>query len=278
MSGVAAVLRSRGVVAVLLLAAAAAVVASGSAELWGAATLLVAAFAAGEWAALSGITALRARFAYAAFFVLLSLAGEFYLFAGDLSHRPLWAAVAIFWGFVAPWWLLKRASGRGVSGGRDVFGVLCGALGMLLLYAAWQAAKILYERDMYMLLVGLAAVWLFDSFAYFVGRVFGRTRMSEISPNKTMEGLLGGLTVVAAAALLFKVQIGGREYSAVLSLSAVVALAALATIGDLFESNLKRKAGVKDSGALLGAHGGVLDRMDAVLPVLPFVALLSPWT
>ena len=260
--------RGRGVVAVVLLAAAGLLIISEQPVLWGGITLLAAAVAAGEWAALSGFSK-RSRVWYVVLFLVLALMGEFVLFA-DVSHRGLWVVVAFFWAFVAPWMLLRKWVGGNA--------IIVGALGMLLLYATWQAAKMLYKHDVYMLIVGMAAVWLFDSAAFFVGRLIGRTPLSpEISPKKTIEGFLGGLSVVVMVAVFFQIPIGGREYSPALLLAVVIALSMLATVGDLFESSLKRKAGVKDSGVLLGAHGGVLDRLDAMLPVLPFVALLSPW-
>ena len=113
------------------------------------------------------------------------------------------------------------------------------------------------------------------------GGVFGRAAVGKkqmapyISAGKTWEGFCGGM--LCALALVFAV--GASLYVApmVLLLSASAAVVALSVIGDLFESIIKRQSGVKDSGGVLGAHGGVLDRLDATLPVLPFGVLLSPW-
>ena len=117
----------------------------------------------------------------------------------------------------------------------------------------------------------LALVWACDIGAYFAGRFIGGPKlMPTISPNKTWAGLLGGL----ALASLFA---GFMHYRYGLALRLTLAtpvLAILAQGGDLYESWLKRRAGVKDSGTLLPGHGGVLDRLDGLVPVAPFAALL----
>lgn len=117
----------------------------------------------------------------------------------------------------------------------------------------------------------LALVWATDIGAFFAGRTIGGPKLAPtVSPAKTWSGLAGG--IVAASALA-----AALHYWAGLPLRltlATPALAVVAQLGDLFESALKRRAGVKDSGNLLPGHGGVLDRLDGVVPVAPLAALL----
>jgi phosphatidate cytidylyltransferase len=109
----------------------------------------------------------------------------------------------------------------------------------------------------------LLGTFIGDTGAYLGGRAFGRTKLTQISPNKTLEGLLIGMV-----ACILAVQAGGLyqdwlSFTDALVLGAVVAV--IAPIGDLFESYLKRDAGTKDTGTLFGAHGGALDRLDAAM-------------
>jgi phosphatidate cytidylyltransferase len=113
----------------------------------------------------------------------------------------------------------------------------------------------------------LVGVWLSDTFAFFGGRMFGRRKLaSEISPNKTVEGLLIGM-LFGAAAVFFTLynQPSGDPISPLNAVEFALAIAVASPVGDLFESYLKRDMGVKDTGRLLGGHGGVLDRIDALL-------------
>lgn len=122
----------------------------------------------------------------------------------------------------------------------------------------------------------LIATWLADTSAYTVGRLIGRTPLAPtISPNKTIEGAVGGLAVTALAFAALRIM-------PVLSISDRVifglVLAAAAAVGDLFESWLKRRAGIKDSGDILPGHGGFLDRIDSLLFTAPLsYLLLSLW-
>jgi phosphatidate cytidylyltransferase len=118
-----------------------------------------------------------------------------------------------------------------------------------------------------LLIAVLVGVWLSDTFAYFGGRMFGKRKLaSAISPNKTVEGLVIGF-VLGAAAVFFTLynQPSGDPISPLNALEFAVAIAAASPVGDLFESYLKRDMGVKDTGRLLGGHGGVLDRIDGLL-------------
>jgi phosphatidate cytidylyltransferase len=117
-----------------------------------------------------------------------------------------------------------------------------------------------------------------DTFAYFVGRAFGKTPLSpRISPNKTVEGAIGGLLAgLLFAAAYATVFLPGIHIWYILAAAAVLGVAGQG--GDLFESMLKRAAGVKDSGTLLPGHGGLFDRADAMIaagPVLHLMALVS---
>ena len=128
-------------------------------------------------------------------------------------------------------------------------------------------------------------VWIFmfilvvaaaDSGAYFTGKSIGKRKMlPRLSPNKTIEGLLGGLVsaVVVAIIFLFYMDLGLVQYVEMVVISALIAV--VSVIGDVFESMMKRIAGVKDSGSILPGHGGVLDRLDGYMPALPMFVMLG---
>ena len=142
-------------------------------------------------------------------------------------------------------------------------------------YALLPALALLWIREradhgLYLLLWSFIVTWATDIGAYFAGRSFGRTKLAPtISPNKTVEGLVGG--IVAAAVLGGAwVQFTGLGHGLLL-LAPLFAIAA--QCGDLFESWMKRRAGVKDSGDWLPGHGGILDRIDGLVPVAVLTAL-----
>lgn len=123
----------------------------------------------------------------------------------------------------------------------------------------------------------LVVIWSNDTFAYFTGKSIGKTLLSpKISPKKTVEGAVGGLIGGFIAAYLFNRYCAlGLDPAGVLILSALIGFIGMA--GDLFESLLKRAAGVKDSGSLIPGHGGVLDRIDSLLFPIPFVYYSLIW-
>ena len=151
------------------------------------------------------------------------------------------------------------------------------AAGALAMIPAWAAVGFIHGDQPHgdrWLLVALFVVWGADTGAYFVGRRFGRRKLApRVSPNKTVEGLLGGLVVGVGVGLLVALSTG-IPAARLPGLALVCVVAALfSVVGDLFESLLKRHAGVKDSGRLIPGHGGVLDRVDGVLAALPAFAV-----
>jgi phosphatidate cytidylyltransferase len=156
-------------------------------------------------------------------------------------------------------------------------------VGWLALIATWVSVVQLQARSPALLLALMAIVWVADSAAYFAGRRFGKRKLAPaISPGKTWEGVYGALIAVAVYALALLPFAEGAGYSAAIVPASVIAWVALAValagvsiVGDLFESQLKRMRGVKDSGKLLPGHGGVLDRIDALLAALPPAALIA---
>jgi len=134
------------------------------------------------------------------------------------------------------------------------------------------------------LVTAMAIVWVADIAAYFAGRAFGRRKLApSISPGKSWEGAIAGMLAVAILGMVsaqFALLSGALPavllgHFGVPAAALILALlAGLSVVGDLFESLLKREAGVKDSGKLLPGHGGALDRIDALIPTMPVVALL----
>ena len=158
-------------------------------------------------------------------------------------------------------------------------------MALALLAAAWAALIELRAQGSLMLLSAMALVWVADVGAYAVGRTIGRRKLApSISPGKSWEGAVGAALIVTAAVLATALAwpdvrtlparlVHGAGWP--LAVLLAVALSALSVVGDLYESLLKRQAGVKDSGRTLPGHGGVLDRIDALLPVMPAALLLT---
>jgi phosphatidate cytidylyltransferase len=122
------------------------------------------------------------------------------------------------------------------------------------------------QRKLVLLLI--ISIWINDTMAYIVGSLIGKTPFSKISPKKTWEGTIGG-AILAVAAMTWLGHNCGFEYVDAAAISAIAAITG--TIGDLFESKLKRTAGVKDSGSFMPGHGGFLDRFDSLLFAAPCV-------
>lgn len=150
----------------------------------------------------------------------------------------------------------------------------------LALAATWVVLVLAQQRGAWFVLTLLLIVWVADIAAYFAGKRFGKHKLAPcISPGKTREGAIGGLLAAALLGLCLYTTSG--TYQQALSANqwfyaalGMLALAAVSIMGDLFESLLKRQAGAKDSSKLLPGHGGVLDRIDALLPTLPLAWLL----
>lgn len=249
---------------------------------WGAVTLAVVVVAAAEWAELA---ALQKRgwllFVGATLLtgcvLLLDPAAGFKPESGWPDPMVSWicGTATLFWLLIAPAWL---ASSRRVDS-RLVLAIV----GWLVLIATWVAVVALQTRSPGLLLAMMAIVWIADTAAYFTGRRFGRRKLAPaISPGKTWEGVYGALAAVVLYALLLLPLAAAAGYSRPLDAVAAaiwVALALILTglsiVGDLFESQLKRQRGVKDSGAILPGHGGVLDRIDALTAAMPPAALIA---
>jgi len=222
-----------------------------------------------EWAGLVGIVAKSSYILLAT--VLGCVTMVFMHQIGFHAFLPvaiqLLIAPLAFWVLVVPLWLAKGWRFRNPIG--------LGALGLFLLGALWLAMVSAQRFNPWVLLVIISTIWIADSAAYFVGKQFGRHKLAPgISPGKTWEGVFGALLgVTVFAILLWAFQI----VSSLLIIPGLCALALLGVIGDLFESLLKRQANLKDSGTLLPGHGGMLDRIDGVIPAMPAGIVLLFW-
>jgi phosphatidate cytidylyltransferase len=179
--------------------------------------------------------------------------------------RMAFLPAALFWVVAVPLWLA-----RGVSAQARPALV---ASGFMVIVPPALALALLPAREV---LAVLVLVWIADTAAYFVGRAWGRRKLAPaISPGKTWEGAAGGVVGALAYAIILGAFTDRVAWAPWLAAAAV--LAAVSIVGDLFESAAKRQAGVKDSGALLPGHGGILDRIDSATATLPLAALLLPW-
>ena len=180
----------------------------------------------------------------------------------------VYGVAALLWLIIVPTWMI--ASWK-VSDKK-----LMALLGWAVLIPTGLAMLDLRSVSPWLLLFIMGLVWVADIAAYFTGRKFGKNKLApRISPGKTWEGVAGAMLGVACYVILvwtFAPNIAQHTHLAI-ALLAAFCWVALAVIGDLFESAIKRQAGVKDSGALLPGHGGLLDRIDALTSTLPLAAL-----
>jgi phosphatidate cytidylyltransferase len=271
------VLKQRVVTAVVLLALLLGALAWSTLAFEALATVVIAA-ALGEWMQLVGWPRGRALAGAAAFgAALLAIAVFAPAWVGQ-ALLPLALLATIVW--IALALLLLQADAMALRIPRGA----ATALAVVMTAAAWAALVHFLLQGIAMLLSVLVIVWLADTAAYFAGRAFGRRKLApHISPGKTWAGVAGAVVAVIAvalaahrlapgAALLSNRLLDALGVAGALLLAAIVAVS---IVGDLYESLLKRQAGVKDSSHLLPGHGGAYDRVDALLPALPVAALLE---
>ena len=232
---------------------------------------MVAAIAAWEWAGL-----IKTGKPGRCVFPLVTALSCFALFKWPGFQLVVWLIAALFWLGLIPFWLSLRWQLTSRPLGYLV--------GLLVIVPAWAAMTALHSVSPMLLLLCMALVWVADIAAYAAGRLWGRHKLAvHISPGKTWEGAIGA--AVAVVIFVFAVAYAYPTPDDPLQPSltwipVLILLTAVSIVGDLFESMIKRQAGVKDSSNLLPGHGGVLDRIDSLtstLPILAFaLALVQP--
>ena len=243
-------------------------------------TLIAIALAGWEWSRLNDAGVLASALG-----VALGVACLLALYAGWTTAAPplaWWIALAIW--VLGGTWVLRV----GVAGWPRVPRPLRWLIGLVALWTAWLALANAKAIGLNFILSAFFLVWAADVSAYFGGRAFGRRKLAPgISPGKSWEGVWSGMAgalVVAAAWLVLDAvaKPGGESFYTILAnrfgypgvVLVVVFLVAMSVVGDLFESLVKRSAGAKDSSRLLPGHGGILDRVDGLLPVFPIALAL----
>jgi phosphatidate cytidylyltransferase len=249
-----------------------------SAPLWALFMLAIALLACWEWSRMCGLSRLgqgaylAASGAIGAFLWLLYMR----LVPGNFAAAAMTGFIiaAAFWLAGIPFWLSNKLRPSAS---------MCAVAGWLVAWPAWLAFVVLRDTSPWLLLALAALVWVADIAAYFAGKRFGRRKLAPaISPGKTWEGVAGALVAVAAYGLVLAVASRGGDGPlawifepawGVPAVLAMLGLVGVSVLGDLFESWMKRGAGLKDSSGLLPGHGGVLDRIDALTSTLPVAAL-----
>jgi phosphatidate cytidylyltransferase len=265
-------LKQRVITAIILAVCLLAAMFAAPTMLWQLLVLAIAWQSGVEWARLSGLKGWVAM-AYC-LFILLAMVGLLWFDATMKAewqtylHLAGYALAVLLWVFVVPAWL--------ITGWRPQMPWFMAIVGTLVILPTTMAMLDLRAYNPWALLFAMSMVWIADIAAYFTGRRFGKTKLAPaISPGKTWEGVYGALVAVTIYILVCW---AAGLFSAFQNFFPGMIVAGcwwvgLAVIGDLFESAIKRQAGVKDSGTLLPGHGGLLDRIDALTSTLPFAGL-----
>ncbi len=240
---------------------------------WAALVVLMVLQGASEWARLASLIGTKAKLFWVS--TLLMMLGLVWFDATHPSgqqqflHLLVYAVSALLWLIIVPTWM--------ITGWKVRQPLLMALTGWAVLVPTGLAMLDLRVISPWLLLFVMGLVWVADISAYFAGRRFGKHKLAPgISPGKTWEGVAGAMLGVSSYVVLvwgFSPDFDRREVLPILLLASWWWVG-LAVIGDLFESAIKRQAGVKDSGALLPGHGGLLDRIDALTSTLPLAALV----
>ena len=280
-------LKQRVITALLLLAVLIAAVMHPNTQIFMGLSLLMIAAGAWEWGRLNSRSEVMSVVGAVIFLVACVAAVDHGW--GQRTPWLLWWLAGGAWILLGGWMLAA-----GVSGWSRLPSLWRWLAGLFLLSLAWLALIHAHARGVNFLLSVLALVWAADVVAYFSGRALGgrffaRKLAPSISPGKTWEGAVGGFVGVLLVAALWVVwdsrhpQLQASVHTLLwqrgegLALLAWAFLTVMSVVGDLVESLVKRSAGVKDSSGLLPGHGGVLDRVDALLPTLPLAMMLVTW-
>lgn len=234
-----------------------------------------------EWFKLAGVDDSLARTVLLLANLLLMVAlawGSRTTSGGTLVLFQIAVVIGVVWWLLSCLWLKYTTFASDHDTHARAFKLAAGTLAVV---PAWCAMALLHASQPNghrWLLVALAIVWAGDTGAYFAGRAFGRHKLApRVSPNKTVEGLIGGMLCALPVAAATAWYAGATPQQLPMVLGVALATFLASVIGDLFESLLKRHIGVKDSGDILPGHGGILDRIDAVLAALPVFALGKLW-
>lgn len=265
-------LRTRVITALILAALFLAALFSLPVSGWAVLVILLVLQSASEWAKLAKLTSINANLFW--WTTLLMMLGLVWIDAHHsfeqsvFPHLLVYAVSALLWLIIVPTWLM--------IGWKVEQPILMTLTGWAVLIPTGLAMLDLRAISPWILLFVMGLVSVADISAYFAGRRFGKHKLApSISPGKTWEGVAGALLGVSVYVILvwsFSPDFGQRDLLPGLIMASWWWVG-LAVIGDLFESAIKRQAGVKDSGALLPGHGGLLDRVDALTSTLPLAAL-----
>ena len=270
-------LKQRVITAVVLLLALSAALAGLDLTGWSWLVAGILGLAGWEWGRLCGLGENGARASGVLTFGLVAAAARICFtadgLAADAAHllSPLHAIAIAFWLIVVPFWMSRgRRPGKGWL-------MLTGAV--VLIPPALALIQLRIEGLLTLLLL-MAVVWIADIAAYFTGKAFGRHKLAPtISPGKTWEGAAGAVLAVQVYGFAIRPWLfdGAHVLPTALWSATLLLLTAVSIVGDLFESMMKRQAGMKDSSQLLPGHGGVLDRVDSLTATLPLIgfALLN---
>lgn len=227
-----------------------------------------------EWATLTGQrqTAFR-KGGYVGIVALIIL---------SLVFLPLGQTLSTVVKLAAFMWLLITVAlalyQRSEEGGQPRWQGLLALAGCVLLPAAWLSMTLIHAEDFRLLVFVFVLAASADSFAYFAGKRFGKNKLApELSPGKTREGFLGGLVGVMMVSLVYVAYAHMPIELAVPFVLLCLVCGVVSVVGDLFESLMKREAGLKDSGRLIPGHGGILDRFDSHIAVAPVFWLGWQW-